>query len=550
MCQYQASAKVQGCDPANTQALAASVVPTLRTAITGVRMARDQDCSPLSRRRFLKGMLGTAGAALASAAIYELVDTIAQLPARPVFAASEPWPSEQYLLQNTQVAMVNAAGVNSSNGTFAVEVPALHDHVITARLNVSANAKALQQAQHHLESVLLDLERRFSPTPSGLGVAMAWGLPYFQQYIPTLGKTSSFFRAGTTYPAYLPGDLVTSKLEGRTVYAVQEATTFPSDQPPAGFGPVRLEQNDVAVLLRSDSLANIYTGTNALFGSGSSQAGSLFKVTSVRQGFSGGGFYGQQGLPSKLAQAAHIPGAASIPDHAQGFLGFTTTLTANVGPGNIANLETLPGATDQWPHGYFRQGTTMHLSHLFMDLARWYGQTFPTFADRVRAMFRPGLSLGAGALTANPPVEDEADVARDVQRTGAYGHSGSMQPIVRQTSPTTSSYGHVYATGTAVSKRGDFDTLDNPFHYTSDPKGDRYSQKPAAGIHFIIFQATIGNFNRTRLAMDGHYSDKTLAVAPRSQNAGINSVLHTTHRQNYLVPPRIHRSFPLAEFLA
>ena len=65
----------------------------------------------------------------------------------------------------------------------------------------------------------------------------------------------------------------------------------------------------------------------------------------------------------------------------------------------------------------------------------------------------------------------------------------------------------------------------------------------------IIFQATIGNFNRTRLAMDGHYSDKTLDIAPRSHNAGFNSVLFTTHRQNYLVPPRRHRSFPLAEFL-
>jgi len=30
----------------------------------------------------------------------------------------------------------------------------------------------------------------------------------------------------------------------------------------------------------------------------------------------------------------------------------------------------------------------------------------------------------------------------------------------------------------------------------------------------------------------------------------MNSVLFTTHRQNYLVPPRRHRSFPLAEFLA
>src|SRR6201996_2336090 len=96
------------------------------------------------------------------------------------------------------------------------------------------------------------------------------------------------------------------EVEGRPAYALQEARTFPSDQPPPGFGPVRLEQNDVAVLLRSDSLTNIMAATNALFGPGSNQAGSLFKVTSIRRGNSRGGFYGQQGLPSKTALAAHI----------------------------------------------------------------------------------------------------------------------------------------------------------------------------------------------------------------------------------------------------
>ena len=503
-----------------------------------------------SRRRFLKGMVRT-GVGVVSAGIYDLIDTIAKPPERAAFAATQPWPPEQYVVQNTQVAKVNATGISSGDGTIAVEVPPLHDHVITAKLKVPANTRALQEAQHHLESVLLSLEQMFPPTPAGLAVTVAWGLPYFHHYVPRLGKTSSFFRAGTGYPAYLPVDLTTSKMEGHTVYAVQEAMTFPSDHPPPGFGPVRLQQNDVAVLLRSDSLANIYTGMNVIFGSGSSQAGSLFNVTSIRQGFSGGGFYGQQGLPSKMAMAAHIPGAKSIPAHAQGFLGFATSLSANLGPGIIANLETLPGVTDQWPHGYFRQGTTMQLSHLFQDLATWYGQGFPTFADRVRAMFRPGVSLGPGTLAANPPAElSEASVAQDVQRYRAYGHSGSMQPIVRQPTPTTSNYGHVYPAGTAVSTRGDFDTLDNPFHYTSDPTGDKYSARPAAGLHFVIFQATIGNFNRTRLAMDGHYSDRTLDVAPRSHNAGINAVLFTTHRQNYLVPPRIHRSFPLAEFLA
>ena len=163
-----------------------------------------------------------------------------------------------------------------------------------------------------------------------------------------------------------------------------------------GFGPVRLEQNDVAVLLRSDSLANIMAGTNALFGTESNQTGSLFTVTSIRRGSTGGGFYGQQSLPSKLAQAAHIPGAESIPPHAQLFLGFTTTLQANMAPGNIANLETLPDVTDQWPHGYFRQGATMQLSHLFEDLATWYGQGFPQYARRVQAMLQPGHTRKEG----------------------------------------------------------------------------------------------------------------------------------------------------------
>jgi hypothetical protein len=162
---------------------------------------------------------------------------------------------------------------------------------------------------------------------------------------------------------------------------------------------------------------------------------------------------------------------------------------------------------------------------------------------------RPAFAATQPLLTVNPPIESEANVVQDVQKYAAYGHNGSMQPIVRQSTPTTTNYGETYPTGIAVSTRGDFDTLDNPFYYTSDPTGDRYSSQRAAGMHFLMFQPTIGNFNRTRLAMDGHYSDQTLPIAPRSHNAGFNSVLFTTHRQNYLVPPRRHRSFPLAGFL-
>ena len=55
------------------------------------------------------------------------------------------------------------------------------------------------------------------------------------------------------------------------------------------------------------------------------------------------------------------------------------------------------------------------------------------------------------------------------------------------------------------------------------------------------------DFHRNRLAMDGVLPVKKLPLGARARGQGFNSVLQTTHRQNYLVPPRIHRSFPLAE---
>ncbi|MFF4958792.1 hypothetical protein ACFY2Z_17225 [Streptomyces sp. NPDC001222] len=507
-----------------------------------------------SRRGFVAG--ATLGVALASAGVYEVIDKLVTPPERVVSDAGKPLPPEQYAIPTPRLIMDNGTGVAGSNGTIPVLIPPLHNHVITATLKVPANANALQEAQHHLESVIQSLEKRFPPPPGGLGVVIAWGIPYFQQYIPSLGRGSGFFKAGTRYPDYLPVDLMTSKERGHTVYALQDARTYPSDQPPAGFGPVRLEQNHVAVLLRSDSLDNIMEATNVLFGTGSDQAGDLFKVTSIRRGFTGGGHTGQQSLASKLALAAGLPGAKSIPVHAPIFLGFTTTIKSAESSTPVSNLETLPGWTDQWPNGYFKYGTIMPLSHLYSDLATWYGegrtrsQDFPAYADRLRAMYRPGLSVPEGTVTVDPPVESQDDIFQRVGKTGGYGHNGSMQPTNRLQEATTSNYGETYPVGTPVSNRGDFATLDNPFHYTSDPVGDHYSAQKAAGLHFLIFVPTTETFNRIRLAMDGYYPHgKRVDVSPRSPKAGLNSVVHTTHRQNFLIPPRNRRSFPLAEFL-
>jgi hypothetical protein len=64
----------------------------------------------------------------------------------------------------------------------------------------------------------------------------------------------------------------------------------------------------------------------------------------------------------------------------------------------------------------------------------------------------------------------------------------------------------------------------------------------------VVFNPTSDDFRRGRLAMDGVLPGGKVLRFPRgSRGQGFNAVLETTHRQNFLVPPRAHRSFPLSE---
>jgi hypothetical protein len=145
-------------------------------------------------------------------------------------------------------------------------------------------------------------------------------------------------------------------------------------------------------------------------------------------------------------------------------------------------------------------------------------------------------------------IHDAVQMRRTFERTGRFGHSASIQPTSRLQQDHVGPDGALYPKGTAIPQRADFNTLDNPFFFSAEPARDKWTKDPAAGVHFVVFNPTGDDFERNRLAMDGQLPDGTkLDVKPRSRAQGFNSVLTTTHRQNFLVPPRRHRSFPLAE---
>jgi len=453
----------------------------------------------LTRREVLAGALGSAGA-------YRLVDRLAgTAPAR---AAATSLPPEQHVLDG--VRTVHDNGV-------AVVVPPLHHQVVAARVKVGR--ADLGDARRALERALAALEREYPPTPSGLGITVAWGLPYFERLVPDQWRRHAPFDRRARKAALLP------------------PRRFPSDP-----SDTLLETNDVAVLLRSDHLDHIAAGAKALF-----DGLELFAVTSIRKGFAGGGFDGARSLPKRLATAVGIPGADLIPETAELFLGFTSTQAQGLGPRRIVNFETL-GLVDL-RGGYFRQGTHMHLSHISEKLDAWY-QLFD-FQERVDTLFEPGKRVKGGTQTVRQAPEDVATAGRVVhsyRSRKTIGHSAAIQTASRLQRDYVGTDGTVYRKGTAVPQRADFNTLDNPFFWSANPSRDQMRSEPAAGVHFVVFNPSTGDFDRTRLAMDGVLPDGTkLNIPAGDRGQGINSVLTTTHRQNFLVPPRRHRAFPLSE---
>jgi hypothetical protein len=470
----------------------------------------------LTRRELLAGGAATA---LGAAGIYELVDRLGRTPERRLPTADRA--PEQHLLHGLRV--IEDEGVE-------VVVPPLHHQLVTARLKVEPRRAELRQAQAELEDALLGLDRSFESSAQGLGVTVGWGLPYFRRYVSELAEQ------------HLPVDRRATTSAKRPVRSVIDAIRFPSDP-----DDLVLEENDLAVLFRSDELEHVTEGARAVFGG----LEGLLEMTSIRKGFAAGGFDGGQSLPKRMAVAAGVPGADLIPDTAELFLGFTSTQKAGLGPLGIANYETL-GLVDLGPSDYFRSGTSMHVSHIYENLEAWYLNF--DFDERVTTTFSPRQKAKPGTQTVPQDPKDAADsgrVARDFDRFGAIGHSAAIQTSSRLPRDVVAADGTVYRKGTAIPQRADFNTLDNPFFWTASPDRDAQQAEPAAGVHFVVFNPTSDDFHRNRLAMDGVLPDGTkLPLEPRARGQGLNSVLQATHRQNFLVPPRDRRSFPLVELLA
>lgn len=411
-----------------------------------------------------------------------------------------------------------------------VVVPPLWHAVVTARLNLPRDDRqALRDAQQRLALALEEVENIYPLGPQGIFMQVAWGLSYFDTYLPR--ELVDEHMPKSTQPGS----------EGQS--AIIDSIKFPKDP-----GYLVLEQNDVCFHFKSDFLNNIDSAIQALFYPGEhtlnglpatrAYVGDLFRITTMRRGFLG------RNMPKLIAERLRIPGADKIPPGAELFMGFTSSHLHGLAQGNLPSFETIPGYTDCKPGSYFAHGTAMHLSHMVIDLELWYAMSH---RERLHRMFSPRRTEPEHVLSPSQAPDTstfKAELEQDARVHHVVGHNAQMQFLSRVDKETTTVYGEKLAKGTVLFLRQDFDTVENPFEFNAEGEVD---PEPKPGVHFIGFAPSSQLFERVRKEMDGLELQQQYELP--EENVGFTKMLKTSHRQNFLLPPRAHRAFPVADLV-
>ncbi len=471
--------------------------------------------APITRR----ALLGSAARLGLGASMLGALEALAEVPVRAEAARGGGLPDIQFDTGGFTAPARTVGGV-------VVRFPPVY----TSYTTIGLRRTPTPADQARLAEALRVVERALPFSPRGVFVTVAYGIPYFDRL-----------------PGGMSGGLVARAVPRLAVdpnrLALEEAVPGPTDVSPANPGiakatfdvPVTIEANDMLVILRSDTTAVIgevlayLTGTGTRLGGravGLSGLRRLLRVTSRRLMFQ------QIGLPRKLADRHRLPFAGQVSRRSPMWMGFTDQQVTGSGPPAITTFAGSPSArlTSARAGDYFDNGSIVHLSHLIEDLGAFYAEPL---AERAQCMFRsnPAPVPGGGdpvfiENNFRGPGDAVANASGEGTPDGQHrlGHLAGLQRSSR--APDTTPL-HIRADGAGL------DTMDVP-DGSLQPK-----------LQFAIFVPTADFFARLRRDQASLDLVARFGIDPR--HAGIERFITATRRQNFLVPPRRHRAFPLLE---
>jgi len=489
----------------------------------------------LNRRQLLKA--GTAG--LVSVSTLGALETLAWKPVRVAHAA--PLANLPEIQFDLSAFIAPAQTLNDGGGNVQVQFGPVFTLFLTMQLTRFPSLTDSQTWHDALERI----ESVYPFSPSGVFTIVAYGLPYFNR---------------------LPSSLVSSNmprlLSNNSRFALEEAVPSPTDVSSSNPNitkktfnvPVKIENNDVLVTLRSDSLSNLndvvawLQGSNSLngFALPSPAFNGLFKFTSTRVQFT------QIGMPRKVANSNNLSFAGRINPDSPMWMGFLDQQVNGSGPASICTFQGNSSAvfTNATSGNYFFNGAIQHLSHVIEDLPQFYADTEP-YTERVQYMFRSDpipstgntdqFTNGGGPsyfTNLNLGPQDAANNAAAINTFQGLNRMGHL-PALQQSSRAKD--------GTPIHIRMDgpgFDNMDVPGG-SNQPK-----------LQFTVFVPTADFFTTMRknqAALNFQIAEAGFGGSPNgtvdSEDNGLERFLTATRRQNFLVPPRSRRTFPLREFL-
>ena len=519
----------------------------------------------LTRRDVLRfSVLGAAGSTLG------LLHRAARLPIRLSDAAVPALPDIQHDIAPFLSPVETIDGVAFRFGP-----------VFTKFVTADLMRTPTSDDQQVLAAALDTIEDTYEFAPGGALTFVAYGLPYFRLLPRGLAA------------AYVPRVLADPRR-----LALEEAIPAPTDVTYRFGGarkqrfnvPVRIEAHALLFTIRSDSLPVVNDVDAWLAGSNvlarqrvpSPALQTLLRFDPARVMFS------QRGMPRRIAEEAGLPFAARIHPESPMWMGFADQQTAGSGPAAITTFQGNASArlTTARSGDYFDNASIQHLSHVILDLEQFYldqstaseapderaypdrfggthlggdvdpgdrqeseGKAQPenaetendeTFLERVQYMFRstppPALGFADQTTDGGGPTflpnefrgpDDAALGAQGIGTPGGAHRLGHLSALQRSSRAQDGSPIHLRMDGPG------FDSFDVP-DGSNQPK-----------LQFSIFVPTSDFFAWMR----SHQASVDLARAHAvpEDDQGIERFLTATRRQNFLVPPRRHRAFPLIE---
>jgi hypothetical protein len=482
-----------------------------------------------------RGALGLGGGALAVAAgALGMTRSLTSVPDRPLAAAD---PSDIQF----DIAKFNATPPRTYGSGTSFQMPPVHTVFLTGKLlNTPTRAD-----QTEMRRVLQALEQYYAWGAAGLVTLVAYGVPYFSRL-----------------PGGLRGTLVAQHMprlaSDQDRYVLEDAVPGPTDVSPANPGvsklrfqlPVALEHNDLLFTMRSDNsefLQDVlawFGGSNRLRGHAvpSPAWRDLLQFTSARHMFV------QMGMPRLVAEQHKLPFANYINRQSPMWMGFADQQTDGSGPAPICTFagNSSSRLTSARPGDYFDNGSVQHLSHVVLDMLQYYDMASPsaapgpggTFTQRIQYMFHvPPIVV----VNTNSDADGGGPALLPNENRGPAYAKFSAQGIV---APNEYRMGHLSclqrvsraADGTPIHLRMDgpgFDNMDIPGG-VSQPK-----------LQFTIFVPSADFFAGLRTSQASLDLQRTYHIKPDVN--GLERFITATRRQNFLIPPRRHRAFPLTE---